>query len=58
MQRLVVHPADHEHLAGVPLLGDGDDEAVLVALEPRGELRVQGVGHRDILAHAVPRHVA
>jgi hypothetical protein len=33
VQRLVVHPADHQHLAGVVLLRDGDDQAVPVPLE-------------------------
>ena len=28
VQRLVVHPADHQHLAGVVLLDDGADQAV------------------------------
>src|SRR6478735_5035990 len=57
-QGLVVHPADHEDVAGVVLLHDGSDESVLVALEQSGDLRVEGgrvgdrvagVGHPDIL---------
>ena len=44
MQRLVVHPADHQHLAGVVLLDDGGDESVGVALEARREVGVEG-GH-------------
>ena len=51
-QRLVVHPAEHEHLAGVVLLHDRGDEALGVALEPRGDGRVEDCwgGH--------PRHSA
>src|SRR5690606_7581358 len=49
VQGLVVHPAEHEHLAGVVLLGDGGHEAVGVALQPIGDLGVQvgrsRVGH-------------
>ena len=46
-QGLVVHPADHEDVAGVVLLHDGGDETVLVALEQLGDLRVEeAVGSR------------
>ena len=57
-QRLVVHPADHEHVARVVLLHHGRDESVLVPLEQPGDPgvedgrvghRVKGVGHPDIL---------
>ena len=41
MQRLVVHPAEHQHLAGVVLLGDGGDQAVGAALEPGGDRGVE-----------------
>src|SRR6185369_11187021 len=33
MQRLVVHPAEHQHLTGVVLLGDGRDQAGCVPLQ-------------------------
>src|SRR5690242_4598486 len=42
VQRLVVHPRDHQHLAGAALLGDRAHEAVGVALEPRGDGRIEG----------------
>src|SRR5680860_42032 len=41
VQRLVVHPAQHEHLAGVVLLYDGRDQAVLVSLQPGGDPGIQ-----------------
>ena len=44
VQRLVVHPAQHQHLAGVVLLHDRRDQAVGVALEARGDGRVEGHG--------------
>jgi hypothetical protein len=43
MQRLVVHPAEHQHLTGVVLLGDGRDQAGCVPLQP---CRDGGVKHR------------
>ena len=54
VQRLVVHPADHQHLAGAVLLHDGGDQAVGVPLEPGGDGRVQRRGrvHAAILAAA------
>ena len=42
MKRLVVHPADHEHLAAVVLLDDGTHEAAGVALQARGHLSWEG----------------
>ena len=39
---LVVHPADHEHLAAVVLLDDGTYETAGVALQPRGDLVWEG----------------
>ena len=45
VQRLVVHPADHEHLAGVVLLDDGRHEALAVALEARGDGGVEVERH-------------
>src|SRR5437762_1800806 len=50
VQRLIVHPAQHQHLAGVVLLGDGRDEPGGVALEPRGDLGVEP-GGPPCLAH-------
>src|SRR5580704_16724277 len=41
MQRLVVHPAEHQHLTGVVLLGDGRYQPVRIPLQPRGDLRVE-----------------
>src|SRR5438128_1931293 len=41
VQRLVVHPPDHQHLTGVPLLGHRANEAGVVALEALGDLWVQ-----------------
>src|SRR6476659_1581079 len=63
-QRLVVHPAEHEHLAGVVLLDDRGDQAAVVALEARGNGGVEGRrrvgGHGAILpcAAAAPRAVS
>ncbi len=37
MQRLVVHPAQHQHLAGVVLLHHGRDQAGSVARESCGD---------------------
>src|SRR3954453_22770872 len=39
VQRLVVHPREHEHLAGVVLLDDGGDQPRGVAAQQRGDLR-------------------
>ena len=51
-QRLVVHPAEHQHLAGVVLLHDRGDQAVGVALEARGD---GGVERRSVSpGHPVP----
>ena len=38
VQRLVVHPAEHQHLVGVELLDDGGHQAGAVALERGGEI--------------------
>jgi hypothetical protein len=38
VKRLVVHPADHEHLAAVVLLHDCAHEAVDIALQARRDL--------------------
>src|SRR6266581_4303893 len=45
MQRLVVHPAEHQHLAGVVLLGDGRDQSGRVPLQPCRDGRVK---HRSL----------
>src|SRR4051794_5008305 len=45
VQRLVVHPAEHQHLAAVVLLHDRRDEALAVALEAGGDGRVEGALH-------------
>src|SRR5918997_6067383 len=37
VQRLVVHPGDHEHLTGVVLLDDGGDQPGGVAAQQRGD---------------------
>src|SRR5690606_18778648 len=37
-QRLVVHPADHQHVTGALLLDDGGDQAVRVALQRGGDV--------------------
>ena len=42
VQGLVVHPADHQHLAGVVLLDDAHDQAVGVTLQARGDGGVEG----------------
>ena len=42
VQRVVVHPAEHEDLAGVVLLHHRRDQSVRVALEPRRDRRVEG----------------
>ena len=59
VQRLVVHPAQHQHLTGAVLLHDGGDEPVGVALEPAGDGGIQaGVGGahvssiREVQPHA------
>ena len=51
VQRLVVHPADHQHLAAAVLLHDGGHQALAVALEARREGGVQwrGRGHPHIV---------
>ena len=41
-QRLVVHPAEHQHLARVVLLDDDGDEALGRVLQASGDRRVQG----------------
>src|SRR6185437_403576 len=41
MQRLVVHPAEHQHFAGVVLLGDRRDQAGCVSLQPCRDGRVK-----------------
>src|SRR5580704_10252735 len=46
MQRLVVHPAEHQHLTGVVLLSNGRDQAGRVALKPCRDGRVE---HRSLL---------
>src|SRR5580693_2793285 len=46
MQRLVVHPSEHQHFAGVVLLGDGRDQAGRIPLQPG---RDGGVKHRCFL---------
>src|SRR5580692_1969094 len=47
MQRLVVHPAEHQHLAGVVLLGNRRDQAGRIPLQPRGDGRVE---HRSLIS--------
>src|SRR3954452_19705439 len=42
VQRLVVHPGEHEHLSGVVLLDDGGDQPRRVAAQQRGDPRVEG----------------
>src|ERR671921_1078400 len=42
VQRLVVHPGDHEHLTGVVLLDDGGDETGGVAAQECCDRGVQG----------------
>jgi hypothetical protein len=42
MKCLIVHPADHENLAAVVLLHDGTDKTTGVALQTRGDRRVEG----------------
>src|SRR5690606_23440956 len=37
MKSLVIHPPEHQHLAGVVLLGDRRHQPVSVALEPGGD---------------------
>ena len=47
MQCLVVHPAEHQHFAGVVLLGDRRDQAGRIPLQPRGDGRVK---HRYLIS--------
>src|SRR5215470_4278508 len=59
VQRLVVHPGEHEHLAGVVLLGDGGHKAVGVSLEPDSDLGVKrrrpdGLAYRALTARHSP----
>ena len=51
-QGLVVHPAEHQHLAGVVLLHHGRHQAVGRALETAGERRVERVGRWSLTASA------
>src|SRR5436305_6231990 len=44
-QRLVVHPRQHQHLAGVVLLHDRGDEPGRIAREPGENLRGAGTSH-------------
>ena len=44
VQRLVVHPRQHQHLAGVVLLDDRGHQAGVVAREPGGDGGIEG-GH-------------
>ena len=53
MQRLVVHPGEHQHLTGVVLLDDGGDQPGGVAAQQRGDRRVEG-GTAD-MASSLPR---
>ena len=46
VQRLVVHPGEHQHLAGVVLLDDGGDQAGGVAAQQRGDRGVEGRDRR------------
>jgi hypothetical protein len=41
VQRLVVHPRHHQHVAGAVLAHDRGHEAVRVALQPGGDGRVE-----------------
>src|ERR1700733_3202096 len=50
VQRLVVHPGDHQPLAGVVLLRHRRHQAVGVALEPGRDLRVQ-IRRADRVCH-------
>src|SRR3954453_22447722 len=43
VQRLVVHPREHEHLTGVVLLDDGGDQPRRIAAQERGDLGGQSV---------------
>jgi hypothetical protein len=52
MQGLVIHPADHEHLPRVELLGNGGKETRRVSLEQAGDGGIEGTGrsgHAPIL---------
>src|SRR5674476_446804 len=50
MKRLIVHPADHEHLTAVVLLNDSTHEAVCGAFQARGYLGGEG-GLRGCQGH-------
>src|SRR5262249_19911749 len=52
VQCLVVHPGQHEHLAGVVLLGDGGEQPVHVALGPCGDRGVQRRRPAGVVGHA------
>src|SRR5690348_6587571 len=54
VQRLIVHPGQHEHLSGVVLLGDRGDQPVRVALEPGGDRGVQRGRADGTLRHTWP----
>ena len=58
----VVHPADHQHLAGALLLDHGRHQSGRIVLQPRGDLRIEiGISgyvtgaHRSILPSPVQR---
>ncbi len=57
MQRLVVHPPDHQDLTGVVLLGDRRKEPVLIALQARSDGRVKGreAGHDPSFCRRSPQ---
>jgi hypothetical protein len=53
VQSFVIHPADHQYLAGVVLLDDGSHQAGGIAFESVGDARIQlGVARLWVYGHA------
>ena len=56
MQRLVIHPAEHQHLAGVELLDDRGDQSGGVPLEGPCEVLGEGAERRGGGGGGLLRH--
>lgn len=52
-QRVVVHPGDHQDVAGAPLLHHGREQPGLVALDARGDIRIEHQQCSPLFAQAL-----